>query len=54
MSKPETRRLAREFVARVESIEKELGGAFPGGYASARETIRGHLAEMQKALAAGK
>jgi hypothetical protein len=54
MSKPETRSLAVRFVARVEAVEKELGEAFPGRYAGTRETIRGHIAEMKKALKAGR
>ena len=52
-AKPETRRLAGEFIGRVEAVEKELGEAFPGRYQATRETIRGHLAEMKKGLAAG-
>ncbi len=54
LSKTATRRLAAEFAARVAAVEKELSEAFPGQYASTRETIRGHLAEMDKALATGK
>lgn len=54
MSRPESRRLAVEFAGRLKSVEKELGEAFPGRYVSSRETIRGHLAEMNKALAAAE
>jgi hypothetical protein len=54
MSKPETRSLAVRFLGRVEAVEKELREAFPGRYASTRETIRGHIAEMKKALEAGR
>ena len=49
-AKPETRRLAEEFVGRVERVERELAEAFPGQFAAARETVRGHLAEMKKGL----
>ena len=50
MGKPETRALAGAFVSRVERVERELGEAFPGQYASTRETVRGHIAEMKKEL----
>jgi len=54
ISKPETRGLAAQFVSRVETVDKELGDAFPGQYASAHETVRGNIAEMKKELGPGK
>ncbi|OGD19493.1 MAG: hypothetical protein A2W03_01090 [Candidatus Aminicenantes bacterium RBG_16_63_16] len=54
MGEPASHRLAVEFIGRVEGVEKELAEAFPGRFASTREAVRGHIAEMKKALGAVK